>query len=134
MDQYGSLNVYRVMDYTHPFDSYKGEDVVLFDEFRGHFKIHDMLNYLDGYQLEFPCRYANKQACYTKVFVISNIRFEQQYPIIKLEQPETWLALKSRIHKFQLFGQQEAKEILEVLTKVTLDDLLRIKVNRDDVS
>ncbi len=57
-----------------------------------------MLNYLDGYPVELPCRYANKQACYTKVYILSNIPFEQQYPNIQAEQPETWLALKRRIH------------------------------------
>ncbi|MCU6713246.1 hypothetical protein M6D81_31565 [Paenibacillus sp. J5C_2022] len=120
MEKYGYSSVYRVTDYLHPFDNYKGEDVILFDEFRGQLKIHDMLNYLDGYPLELPCRYANKQACYTKVYIISNISFEQQYPNIKDEQAQTWLALKRRIHNYQLFGQQEAKDILEMFSKGNL--------------
>ncbi|WP_148501016.1 P-loop NTPase family protein [Paenibacillus rubinfantis] len=42
MEKFGYQNVYRVTDYIHPFDNYKGEDVILFDEFRGQLKIHDM--------------------------------------------------------------------------------------------
>jgi len=60
MEQYGYTNVYRVTDYTHPFDGYAGEDVVIFDEFRSQLKIGDMLNLLDGYPLSLPCRYANR--------------------------------------------------------------------------
>ena len=54
MDKYGYSNVFRVMDYSHPFDNYKGQDVVIFEEFRSSVKLSDMLNYLDGYPLELP--------------------------------------------------------------------------------
>lgn len=106
MEKYGYRNVYRVSNYTHPFDGYKGEDVILFDEFRSQFKIYDFLNYLDGYPLELPCRYTNKQACYTKVYIISNISFEEQYSNLKLEQSKTWNALKRRIHSYISFDNE----------------------------
>ena len=73
MEKYGYSKVYRVTDYSHPFDSYKGQDVIVFEEFRSSIKVQDMLLYLDGYPLELPCRYANKVACYTKVYLITNI-------------------------------------------------------------
>lgn len=98
MEQFGYANVYRVTDYLHPFDSYKGQDVILFDEFRSQLTITELLNYLDGYPLELPCRYANKQACFSKVYIVSNIPLEQQYPNIHAEQPKTWEALLRRIH------------------------------------
>lgn len=78
----------------------------MFDEFRGQLKIHDILNYLDSYPLELPCRYSNKQACYTKVYIISNISFEEQYLNIKNEQQNTWIALKRRIHSFLNFDSE----------------------------
>ena len=68
MEKYGYENVYRITDYKNPFDAYKNQDVIAFDEFSGNLRIQDMLNYLDGYPLDLPCRYANKQACYTKVY------------------------------------------------------------------
>lgn len=98
MDQYGYENVYRVTNYKHPFDSYAGEDVILFDEFRSSLLISDMLKYLDGYPLMLPCRYGDKVACFTKVFLVSNIPFEAQYPNIQVEEPETWNAFCRRFN------------------------------------
>ena len=98
MDKYGYNNVYRVTDYVHPFDYYKGEDVILFDEFRSSIKVVDMLNYLDGYPLMLPCRYNNKVACYTKVYIISNIPLNKQYPKVQLEEKATYIAFLRRIN------------------------------------
>lgn len=85
MEQYGYENCYRVTDYKHPFDTYDGQDVLIFEEFRGGLKHGDMLNYLDGYPLLLPCRYFNRQACYTKVFILTNIPPDEQYPNIDRE-------------------------------------------------
>ena len=106
MDKYGYRNVYRVTDYDHPFDSYKGQDVVLFEEFRSSLKLQDMLNYLDGYPLELPCRYANKIACYTKVYIVTNIPLSEQYKTIQYEHKETFAALLRRIHHVEDFTQK----------------------------
>lgn len=97
MEKYGYSNVFRVTNYTHPFDGYAGEDVLLLDEYRSSFPITEILNYLDGYPLMLPCRYADKVACYTKVYIVSNIPLEQQYSQIQKENPETWQALMRRI-------------------------------------
>ena len=101
MEAYGYANVYRVTDYAHPFDSYKGQDVIVFEEFRSSLPVVDMLVYLDGYPTELPCRYANKTACYTKVFLVTNIAFDKQYPNVQLDNPETWNAFRRRIHYVQ---------------------------------
>ena len=103
MERYGYENVFRVTDYFHPFDTYAGQDVIVFDEFRGQFKIGDMLNYLDGYPLELPCRYANKSAAYTKVYIISNIDLKRQYSKVQVDEYETWRAFLRRIHTVQVF-------------------------------
>ncbi|MBE6951227.1 MAG: replication protein, partial [Ruminococcaceae bacterium] len=97
MELYGYANVYRVMDYAHPFDSYKGQDVILFDEFRSQLPLSAMLGYLDGYPVELPCRYANKVARFTKVFLVSNIPLEQQYPNVQQNEPGSWAAFRRRI-------------------------------------
>lgn len=99
MDKYGFQSVFRVTDYSHPFDNYKGQDVIIFEEFRSNLPIGDMLNYLDGYPLELPSRYANKAACFTKVYIISNIPLEQQYRNVQMDSPETWSAFRRRINE-----------------------------------
>ena len=99
MERYGYENIYRVTDYQHPFDNYKGQDIIIFEEFRSSLRIGDMLNYLDGYPVELPCRYVNKIACYTKVYLISNISLTMQYECVQKEENETWKAFLRRIHK-----------------------------------
>lgn len=79
MDKYGYENVYRVTDYVHPFDSYNGQDVIVFEEFRSSLRLEYMLMLLDIYPVELRCRYANKQALYTQIYVISNIPITDQY-------------------------------------------------------
>lgn len=103
MEQFGYEKVYRITDYFHPFDNYKGQDVMVFDEFRSSLKIQDMLNFLDGYPLELPCRYNNKTACYTKVFIISNISLKEQYVEIQRNYEETWQAFLRRIDGVKVF-------------------------------
>lgn len=99
MERYSYAGVYRVTDYVHPFDTYQGEDILLLDEFNSNFRIRDLLNFLDGYPLMLPCRYANRVACFTKVYIVSNICLSRQYPEIQLTEPEVFAALLRRIHK-----------------------------------
>lgn len=98
MEKHGYTNVYRVTNYNHPYDAYRGQDVILFDEFRSSRPITEMLDVLDGYPFLLPCRYADKVACFTTVYIISNIPLEQQYPIIQIEEPVTFQAFRRRIH------------------------------------
>ena len=98
MEQHGYGSVYRVTDYNHPFDRYAQEPVLLLDEFRSSLLIGDMLDYLDGYPLALPARYANRQACFEKVYIISNIDLTEQYPNVQTNDPATWKAFLRRIH------------------------------------
>lgn len=101
MEKYGYDNVYRVTNYNHPFDNYKGQKVIVFEEFRSSLPIADMLKYLDGYPVMLPCRYADKVACFDTVYIISNIAPELQYPDVQLSEPETYRAFMRRIHKIE---------------------------------
>lgn len=102
MEQYGYSNVHRVTDYSHPWDGYRhSQDVVLFEEFRSSLPISDMLVYLEGYPCTLKARYANKQACFTKIFITSNIPLEAQYRNVQLEEPITWRAFIRRIKKIK---------------------------------
>lgn len=109
MDTYGYENVYKITDYSHPFDRYKSENIILFDEFRSSLTLKDMLQYLDGYPCSLPARYENKTACFTKVFIVSNIPLEQQYPNIQAEEPESWNAFVRRINNITLFKRPKNK-------------------------
>ena len=106
LDEFGDANVYRVTDYDHPFDGYNCQSILLLDEFRSSLRIKDMLNFLDIYPLELPARYANKYACYEKVFIISNWTLEKQYSEVQKEDKESWDAFLRRIHKVKVFNSK----------------------------
>lgn len=112
MEKYGYKNVYRVTDYKHPFDGYMGQDVILFEEFRSSLPLGDMLKYLDGYPVVLPCRYANRQACFTKVFICTNIPLNRQYSDVQLNAIQDFIALIRRIQvvsEYRLDGVQHYK-------------------------
>jgi hypothetical protein len=104
MDGFGYSNVYAVNNYKHPFDGYSGEMVMLFDEFNSQFRIQDMNNYLDGYPISLPARYSNKQACFEKVFIISNIDLREQYHHERVNQPDVYDAFLRRIKTVMKFS------------------------------
>ncbi len=107
MEKHGYSSVYHITDYGHyPFDSYSGQSVMCFDEFRSSLPISDMLNYLDGYPLNLPARYANRVACYKTVYIISNISLEEQYPNIQESEPATWQAFLRRIQRVVIYNSQ----------------------------
>lgn len=105
METYGYENVFRITDYLHPFDTYNGEEVIAFEEFNSSIRIQDMLNYLDGYPLKLPARYSDKQACFTKVFILTNLALEKQYPNVQEESKEVWNAFLRRINKVLVYGE-----------------------------
>lgn len=99
MEKHGYENVFRVTDYDHPFDGYAGEDVLLLDEFRSGLPFSLMLNVIDRYPLMLPCRYAKRVACYTTVYIVSNIPLDKQYPNIQMDEPDSYAAFLRRIHE-----------------------------------
>ena len=73
------------------------EDVLVLEEFHSQIPISAMLNYLDIYPLTLPARYTDRIACYTKVYITSNIPLEEQYRDIQRYQMETWRAFLRRV-------------------------------------
>lgn len=77
---------------------YKGEDVIIFDEFNSGISIQSMNNILDCYPLTLPARYTNKQACYTKAYIISNLPLIEQYEAEQYKHYEVYRAFLRRIN------------------------------------
>lgn len=133
-EKHGYLNVYRVTDYKHPFDSYNGQKVLVFEEFRNSLKIEDMLNYLDIYPLMLPARYGDKVACYETVYIVSNWSLEQQYETVQKEHKSTYEALMRRITTVRHYtGFKEFKDKPNVTYKqVTLTELKGAELDEID--
>ena len=111
LEKNGYSNVYRVTDYLHPFDGYNCQPVIAFDEFHSSLRLKEMLMYCDIYPIELPSRYANKFACYNKVYIISNWELEKQYSDLQRDDQETWQAFLRRIHK--IIHYRESNEVVE---------------------
>ena len=80
------------------FDAYKGQSVLVFEEFHSEIPISMMLNLPDIYPLMLPARYHDRIACYLTVYITSNIPSEAQYKDIHKDKLETWNAFLRRIH------------------------------------
>ena len=100
-------DVFRVTDYAHPFDNYRGQRILLLEEFRSSLPIEQMLIYLDGYYCELPCRYSNKVSGWDEIFIATNVPFYEQYRNVQENHPETWTALARRIDAQVHKGHQE---------------------------
>jgi hypothetical protein len=112
--KYGYRNIFRVTEYDQrAFDNYDGQDIIIFEEFRSSFKIAQMLNYLDGHPCRLPCRFVDRTACFTQVFITTNIPLEKQYPNIQTEEPETFKAFIRRIHNIYNYDNPHHRHLLE---------------------
>lgn len=109
LNRYGYENVYRVFQYKNAFDTYNGQDVLILDEYRSNFDIELFLNIIDGYPMLLPSRYNDRVACYTKVFIISNIPLQKQYLYYQKSENETWKAILRRIHKIYNYDYSKEK-------------------------
>lgn len=127
MEKIGLGNYYDVPFYnSSSFDNYKGEDVVVFDEFASSFKITLMNKLLDRYPVQLPARYANKVACYTKVFIVSNLPLCCQYRYEQDTDMTLFEAFKRRIHNIIKIDYKEINyEMINGL--IPLDKQLTIR-------
>ena len=99
-DKYMSSDVCRITTYKGDkvlFDAYHGQAVLVFEEYRSQIPIAEMLSYLDIYPLMLPARYSDRVACYTQVYIVTNIPLYQQYRYERMNETETWRALIRRI-------------------------------------
>ena len=85
----------------------------MFEEFHSQIPIEAMLNYLDIYPLTLPARYSDRTACYTKVYLTSNLPLKEQYPSVRHSRPETWRAFLRRIHHVYAYLPDGTAEELE---------------------
>jgi len=100
LEKYGYKNVCRVsIKYDKwLFENYKGQKVVLFDEFNSQVPITEMNEYLEGYPQDYRCRNEDRVAMNDTVIIISNLKLSQQYTKEQTEKPLIYQAFTSRIH------------------------------------
>ncbi len=112
--KYKPSEICRITSYTNGvrFDSYDGQKVLVFEEFKGQIPLKEMLNYLDIYPLRLPARYADKIAAYTVVYITSNDPIESLYITEQIKYPESYRAFLRRINRiweYVEFGEPPIK-------------------------
>ncbi len=95
---------YTVSNYDNPFDSYSSQDVLFLDEFRSQITLSQILHWLDGYPKTLKARYNDKVACFTKVYIASNWKFEMQYKYEQANFPQDYNAFLKRINHKMTFN------------------------------
>lgn len=120
-DLYEHKEIYRVTDYKHPFDAYKGENVLVLDEFNGQFDITQFNNITDIYPYRLPARYNDKVAAYQVVYIISNFDFKD-LAMIKFGSRELTKAAIRRIGIFEEFKLNSDNKLAKKRILNYLDD------------
>lgn len=126
---YAPEDICRITSYGKngvKFDSYKSEDVLVFEEYASQIPIEEFLVYLDIYPLMLPARYSDKTACYTKVIITSNLPLSSQYIMEQHSKPETYAALLRRINFVEEYKSNGT------VTKTKLNNVVRLDGEDDD--
>lgn len=110
-------DIYVVTDYDHPFDLYQGQSVLVLEEFRGRFPIAFLLQLLDKYPCQLPCRFQNKYACFSTVYINTNVSLDELYPNC---DKFTKRALRRRITEIRRYT---AKGVYKIENRIELQEL-----------
>ena len=103
-DNYKFGEFYHTSVYNNStFDGYNGQDILVLDEFSGKINIELMNRLLDRYPFELPARFANKVACYTKVYIISNFKITELYKDEQSSKKILFDAFLRRVRKIVRF-------------------------------
>ena len=120
--QYGKITDYK----SGNFDEYNGQDIIVFDEYHGQYPLTMFNDILDGEPRELPARYANRIACYTKVFIISNYAIDELYRKDRADGKErSFRGFVRRITEIiympdrDIYIWQKGKPTAEVIAKLT---------------
>ena len=67
----------RITAYRDPmsFDTYHGEDIILFDNFCGQIRAQELINYLGTHPVTLPARFQDRNACYTHVYITTRSKY-----------------------------------------------------------
>ena len=122
-ERHNIADIYRVCNYENPFDNYKGQKILVLDEYNNQLPIQLLLNILDIYPLLLPARYTDKWACYEQVYVISNYDFDY---LFRGYEVSIYQAVKRRFNlitdRMTEFNVDEIYKVLDDFNKFSNDD------------
>ena len=76
----GEDNIYYLTAFNNgAFDNYNGQSCLWIEDFRGEFKLQELLRILDVYKTEVPARFCNVKALWDEVHITSVLTPQQVY-------------------------------------------------------
>lgn len=102
--------IYRITTYRKGkgllFDGYHTQSVLVFENFASQIPIEEMMDYLGEYPLLLQARYNDHIACYTTVYISSNLPVTEQYLPVQSRYPELYQEFLGRIQKILCISQK----------------------------
>lgn len=94
------------------FTGYTGEDILVIDEFKGQFRLQYINLLLDGSSfVKLRGLHFSGQACYTKVYIMSNFNYKDLYKDEQTENQGQFFGFCRRLHK--VIRMENGKPIVE---------------------
>jgi len=117
-DKYPIKEICRVTNYkVGAFESYSSQNILLLDEFTGdHMALNFLNNILDKYPLELPARFTNRTACFTHVYIVSNLSLTDLYKNEQANTRQVYNAFVARIGeiiKFTALGKYKHEKTFD---------------------
>lgn len=96
--EYGENNIYYLTSFNSgAFDNYNGQPVLWIEDYRGEFKLQELLRILDCYKAEIPARYTNIKALWNEVHITSVLTPRECYSKASLDDNDRIEQLLRRI-------------------------------------
>jgi len=103
-DKHERKDICRITNYkTGTFESYNAHKVLLLDEFTGKMDIEFVNNLLDRLPIELPARYSNRTACFTEIYIVSNLPMTELYKDVPTEVRNAFVNRFHNIIKFTAY-------------------------------
>lgn len=112
-------DIYRATHYNSgAFDGYDAHDVLILDEFRGQLPVSQLLTMSDPYPCKLAARYADRQAAYTSLYLLSNDGPWDWYPSATEETKRALCRRFPEVREFTSVGKSRVLEKEEVLERM----------------
>ena len=135
MESHKPDEIYRTTDFEFGWiDGYRGEKILVLDEFRSSLKISELLDMTDGYIERIRGRNYPRQVCYDTVYIISNWKLSEQYPNIQKDKPADWQAFLARIDEVYEFDKNGVKKEIKLKEeKYSQTGMVLVPVDDDEL-
>lgn len=138
-EKFGEENCYLLTDYSKGgLDLYIGQKYLFMGEFRGAIPFGTLLNYLDGYKVQIPARYANSYECWDEVHICTVLSPEEVYHNMVNSNPksDSIEQLKRRISRIVYHWKDDngyQSFDMPMLDYVSFDDLKNLAMNTSNL-